>query len=259
MRTIAVGIQKGGVGKTSISVSLAAVLAKHHKTLLLDLDSQGQASFWAVMKPDGSADLHGELEDVLFGTREFSDVLCPTFRDNLFCIPTYGGKEGRLDEYADGKGQKNLACIKKVITSAAGQDFEFCIIDLSPHFGAMERSSYIAADEVITPIIPDPLSVDGFQIFAEKWAELRDNLSPLGIKIADYKRMIVNAVNKSYAYHKEFLSDVKKTAKMEVFVIPQDRVFSRASSLHCGIEEAGAKEETLKAINQIARRLENAA
>jgi chromosome partitioning protein len=256
MYTIAVGIQKGGVGKTSISVSLAAELAKNHKTLLLDLDIQGQASFWAL-GAEGGGPVNGELAQVLTKKKSFEEALCPAFREGLFCIPTYGGVGG-LAEYAEGKALNDLFGIKMLTDKAASSGFEFCVIDLSPGFGSLERNAYIAADEVVTPIIPSPLSVDSLEIFAEAYAQLVSNMAPGRVKVAAYKKMIINALNRSLSYHRQFLESLKADAKMETFIIPVDQAFSRASSAHSGLEDAGAKAETIAAVENLAGRFENA-
>ena len=74
MKTISFALQKGGVGKTSISVSTAAELAKYGKTLLIDADPQGNASGWLI------SELEYELADVLLN-KEDARMLNTSFKE----------------------------------------------------------------------------------------------------------------------------------------------------------------------------------
>jgi chromosome partitioning protein len=250
MKTIAFGIQKGGVGKTSLSVTTAACLAKmHHKTLLLDLDPQGQASYWALKGKPGP-----ELADVLFGTAEFDAAVCPTFQDKLFCIPTYG-INGRLMDFADDKGRKRQGCIKAITRQAARRGYDFCVLDLSPGFGWLESNADSASDAVITPIRPDPLCIDSLELFMASLKELRDDEAQLELPVAEYKRMVLNAVNRSLKYHTEIVRLLQEKVKQQIFIVPSDQAFKRAADGHEAIDVCGCRPETAAEIEKLANTL----
>jgi chromosome partitioning protein len=254
MKTYAFGIEKGGVGKTSMSVAVGSCLAKQGaKVLLLDLDTQGQASFWTAMRTDGSSEANCELADVLYGHKRLAEAACKTYRTGLFCLPTFGNG-GLLREYTEGKGMQNPGFLLPLVTEAGKAGYDYCIMDLSPGFGPAERAALIAADEIITPLIPSALAVDSLSIFVADMARLRENFKMMH-STAAYKRMIINAFNKSLSYHKEFLQGVSAEAKQETYVVPQDQAFVRASRLHCSLELAQARRETLDAVKQIAEAL----
>jgi chromosome partitioning protein len=83
MRTLAVSLQKGGVGKTSLSVSLAAELAAlSGATLLLDADPQGNASAWI-----GEETIDAELADVLLERASLEKAIVKTGATGLFLLP----------------------------------------------------------------------------------------------------------------------------------------------------------------------------
>jgi cellulose biosynthesis protein BcsQ len=86
MKTIAVSVQKGGVGKISLSVSLAAELATlSGATLLIDADPQGNASAWI-----GEETINAELADVLLDRTVLEKAIVKTGAPGLFLLPTAG-------------------------------------------------------------------------------------------------------------------------------------------------------------------------
>ena len=94
MKTITFGIQKGGTGKTSISISVASQLAiDGKKTIILDADPQGNATGWIIKE------LSHELADVLFNSCQVEEAIQKTSIENLFIMPT-AGLGGDLRLYA---------------------------------------------------------------------------------------------------------------------------------------------------------------
>ena len=92
MKKIVIAIQKGGVGKTTISVSLAAQLAlSGKKVLLIDADSQGNATSNLVET------FEYDLGEVLFGKIEVEKSIVPTSVENLFLIPTQAISENETN------------------------------------------------------------------------------------------------------------------------------------------------------------------
>jgi chromosome partitioning protein len=94
VKTTALANMKGGVGKTTISVTLAASLARYGDTCLLDFDPQGSASTWAA--PEG-ASLALEVVDVLKGETKPEAAIIPTDTKGLYLLPTFGIGGGLRD------------------------------------------------------------------------------------------------------------------------------------------------------------------
>jgi chromosome partitioning protein len=241
MKTIAIGLQKGGTGKTSLAVSLAAELAKHGDTLLIDLDPQGNASAWTATAPPKV-----ELAGIFYGKASVKDVAMPTGTSGLFLLPT-AGLSGELKLFADGQGQREPFCVKALIKDIAAHGYRFCVIDLSPAYGSLEQATYIAANEVITPIMPDPFGVDGLQIFTSNLAKLKKNMDPAGISIATYNRLVFNAVDHRIKQHRAITDAIKAHTKQETYTIPVDQVFRRAQTACRTIQAMNAKGESAKA------------
>jgi chromosome partitioning protein len=251
MKAIAIGLQKGGVGKTSLAVSLAAELAGYGDTLLIDLDPQGNASAWTA-----SGEPILELADVLQGKCETRAAILPTKTHGLFLIPTFG-IAGGLKSFSENQGELQInKVIANVKTDAAKQGYHFCVMDLSPSFGKLERAALIAADEVITPIMPDVFGTDGLEIFTANLLELQNLVDR---HIADYKRLVINAVDNRIKQHSEIINKVKAASQQAIYLLPVDQVFRRAQTTCKMIQTLDAKKETLAEITRLANDVKEAA
>lgn len=250
MKTIAVSLQKGGVGKTSLAVSLAAELAKKTgSALLIDADPQGSASGWI-----GPEALENELAEVLLKQTHVKNAIIKTSFSGLSLLPT-AGLGGQLKIFAEGQAAQDQFCMKRVLKDAAALGFHFTVIDLSPGWGSVERAVVTAADEVITPILGDSFAADGLEIFAGNLDELREQLEPAGIKPAAYKRLILNAIDGRIKQHGETLSEItSKAVALKVYTIPVDPAFRLAQKTGLVIQAlSGVKPETRKGIETLAK------
>lgn len=247
MRVLAVSLQKGGVGKTTTAVTLAAEIAqKIGKCLLIDLDPQGTATTW--LTPDG---LEYELADALKETVTAKNILRDTGFPGLFILPT-AGKGGDLKEFSEQAAGNRPYCLDDII-KPLGDEFPVCVIDMSPAMGSLERCGLFAADEVITPVFPDFFGVDGLDIFAYNLAEHRKRWRTNGLP--HYRRIIVNALDNRIEQHKTILGKIKESG-FEVFIIPVEPAFRRCQNAHITIQKyGGAKKETLDEFNRLAENI----
>ena len=134
MKTITFGIQKGGTGKTSISISVASQLAiDGKKTIILDADPQGNATGWIIKE------LSHELADVLFNSCQVEEAIQKTSIENLFIMPT-AGLGGDLRLYGETKASNKPYAIKQLLPKLEALGFEYCIIDTSPAFSPLEKA-----------------------------------------------------------------------------------------------------------------------
>ena len=246
MKTITLANMKGGTGKTSISVSLAAELANHEKTVLLDFDPQANTTAWAA--PD-DGEMPAELADVLQGKADAKKAIIPTDTQGLYLLPTYG-INGDLKTYVENAGELVInKAVKILIAEIARLGFQFCIIDLSPAFGKLERAALISASETITPLLADRFSLDGLEAITANLEELQ---SLVEHPIAEYKRLIVNAMDGRIKRHAEILAKIKADAKQTIYTLPIDQVFFRAQNQSKMIQTMDAKPETLAEIQRLA-------
>ena len=252
MKTIAFSLQKGGSGKTSVSVSVAAELAKKGDVLLVDADPQGNASAWI-----GPEELSAELAGVLFEDYKVEAAIVKTTTPGLWLLPS-AGQGGVLKKFIERGAAENPFCMQALVDAAAGLGFRYMIFDLSPAMGTFEREVLTAADEVVTPIVPEQFCLDGLQVFAEN---LEDARKKMRSGKPAYNKLVVTALNKSFKRHMGLLRTIQKMAEgMKVYVIPQDQIFGNVQVLRQTVQETGAaKAETLEAIALLARDLSDLA
>lgn len=150
MRTIAIINQKGGCGKTTVAINLAAVLAADdRRTLLVDMDPQAHCALGLAV-PDAQLD-HSIADMILAGydgSLSLSDVVWQISR-NLDLAPSAMSLAGIEHELA-GASDKDRRLAQ--VLAAADSDYEFCIIDCPPAIGLLTFNALRAANEVIIPV-----------------------------------------------------------------------------------------------------------
>ncbi len=246
-KSIAFHLQKGGVGKTTISGTLACQSAINgHKTLILDCDPQGNLSSWFL----GSTPKY-ELSDVLQGRCFVKDaiVAIPSI-ENLSILPTFG-IGGSLKNYSETKLAEEPFVIQDLVKDIS-DGYEHIIMDLSPGLGRLERSALIAADEIITPMTPEVFSLDGLEIFIDELGKLKKNMR----SAVKHNKIIINSYDERIRQHKDILNAARESGRFAVYRIPVDPLFRKAQEagkapqLH-KVRGRGLKAVTVQAINDL--------
>lgn len=249
MYTIGFSIQKGGTGKTSLSVNVASELAKQgFKTVLIDIDPQGTASNWLL--EDSS---QKELADYLFGQTPLNEVITKTTFDNLDILPTYA-IGGRLGMFADTMAQSKIFIMQSLLEELEKAKYEFAILDFAPAFNIFARNSLVACDEIITPIITDEGGIDGIEIFSENLVTAKKDLNS---KKPIYKRIVLNAMDSRIVQLVNNATSLKDDfSNFEFYTIPTDQAFRKSQALHKPIQALDiAKKETLSELERLAKNI----
>lgn len=153
---IAFANQKGGVGKTTSAVNVAASLgALGHKTLLVDLDPQGNATSGVGV---GKKKLKATTYEVLSGAAAPADAVLPTEFKNLAVMPANMNLAAAELELADADDRQNAA---KRLVSALRSDYDFIIIDCPPALGLLTVNALTAADGVVIPMQCEYFALEG--------------------------------------------------------------------------------------------------
>ncbi len=150
VRTIAIINQKGGCGKTTVSINLAATLASRgHKTLLVDMDPQGHCALGlAVPEKQVGQSIADLLRHGMDGQLGIADIVWQISRQLDLAPATVGlaGIEQRLANAAD----RDRRLIQ--VLAPAADRYDYCVIDCPPSIGLLTFNALRAADEVIVPV-----------------------------------------------------------------------------------------------------------
>ena len=156
---------KGGVGKTSVSVNLAWLAAESGaRVLLWDLDPQGAASYMLRIKPK----IKGGGRKLVHGKTDPAELLKGTDHERLDLLPadfSYRNMDLALDETK--RPTRRLA---RVIEQLAG-GYDLVFLDCPPAISLASESIFEAADVLLVPLIPSPLSLRTFDQLREFVAE----------------------------------------------------------------------------------------
>lgn len=171
-RIISITNQKGGVGKTTSAINLAASLAVlERKVLLVDLDPQANATSGLGFPKEESESIY----PVLLGEIDAGQVLLHTDLEFLMLLPSSTGLVGaELDLARMDEPQFRLKEALRPVTA----DFEFVIIDSPPSLNLLTINSLCAADGVLVPIQSEYFALEGVSQLVQTVERIREALNP---------------------------------------------------------------------------------
>ena len=189
-KIIAFANQKGGVGKTTSAVNVAAslgILGK--KTLLIDLDPQGNATS-GVGIPKRS--LKGTVKEVLSGETDTKSVILTTNYTTLSIIPTNVSLSGaEFDLYNDEGSEFNLKDALKEVAD----DYDYIIIDCPPSLGMLTVNAFVASDGILVPMQAEFYAVEGLSQLITTTKRVKklynEELNIVGILITMYNKRLL--------------------------------------------------------------------
>ncbi len=172
-KIIAVANQKGGVGKTTTSVNLAAGLAvEEKKVLLVDADPQGNATSGSGIARSNS---RKSLYNVLILGETLSNVILQTELPLFSVLPSDKNLAGAEIELVDTKDREYIL---KTILGKIKKEYDYIIIDCPPSLGLLTINSLTAADSLLVPIQCEYFALEGVTELFDTLARLRRGLNP---------------------------------------------------------------------------------
>jgi chromosome partitioning protein len=176
-RVMTVANQKGGVGKTTTAVNIAAALAQHGlRVLVIDLDPQGNAS--TALGID-----HGvgtpSIYDVLLGDGSLENVAAPVdFADTLRCVPATLDLAGADIELTSQVAREYRLQRAVDALLARGHDYDYIFIDCPPSLGLLTVNALVAGREVLIPIQCEYYALEGLAQLLNTVEMVRAHLNP---------------------------------------------------------------------------------
>ena len=172
-RVIAIANQKGGVGKTTTAINLAAALAANDfRILLIDMDPQGNSTTGlGINKLDSQATVY----DVLSGRTNLSEILVTVQPDGLLLAPSNRNLVAANVELVD-TGRREFQLANALVQ--VRNEFDFVLIDCPPALDLLTLNSLVAADSVLIPIQCEFFALEGISQLLDTIDRLRENLQP---------------------------------------------------------------------------------
>ena len=224
-RVIAVANQKGGVGKTTTVVNLAAALTRLHRTVLvIDLDPQANATSGLGLQPQDGVSLY----PALMGEAQIADMIQPTPYENLNVIPSEVNLAGCEIEIA--RRGDHLAVVRNVLEAIRAADvFDYILLDCPPSLGILMTASLAAADGILVPMQAEYYALEGLSVMTGLIEQLKANGANPALEL---NGILMTMVNTATRLSQDVIADVREHFGDKVFetMIPRNVRTSEAPS-----------------------------
>ena len=213
-KIISVVNQKGGVGKTTTAVNLAACLSVlEYKTLLIDADSQANATIAVGIE---EKDVEYCIYDTLMGNQYITDILKKTSTPNLDLIPSHLDLIGAEIEMI---GIDRREYRMRDVLQSIKNEYDFIVIDCAPSLGLITVNALVASDSVIIPVQCEYFALEGLGKLLNTIRIVQNGMNPnLSIE-----GILLTMYDARTAHSNAVVADVRQYCKNIVF----DTVISR--------------------------------